>query len=114
MQLVSVPSVVKLERQDLTSVKALAAVISVAVSEVSVVDKVAELVSALVPVLVALVVVAAASAAPAQEIASKMAIRVATSEEATTAASPSGEKFKTCLFDKNQFSLLSVELNSPD
>ena len=85
-----------------------------AVSEVSVADKVAEQASALAVVLVALVVVAKASAAPAQEasaaqaqeIASKMAIRVATSEEATTAASPSGEKFKTCL--------LLVELNSPD
>ena len=110
----SVPSVVKSEQQDLTSVKKLAEVISVAVSEVSVVDKVAEQASALAAVSVALVVVAKASAAPAQEasaaptqeIASKMAIRVATSEEATTAASPSGEKFKTCL--------LLVELNSPD
>ena len=106
MQLVSVPSVVKSEQQDLTSVKTLAEVISVAVSEASVVDKVVEQASASAVVLVALVVVAKASAAPAQEIASKMAIRVATSEEATTAASPSGEKFKTCL--------LLVELNSPD
>ena len=105
---------VKSEQQDLTSVKKLAEVISVAVSEVSVEDKVAEQASALAAVSVALVVVAKASAAPAQEasaapaqeIASKMAIRVATSEEATTAASPSGEKFKTCL--------LLVELNSPD
>ena len=110
----SVPSVVKSEQQDLTSVKKLAEVISVAVSEVSVEDKVAEQASALAAVSVALVVVAKASAAPAQEasaapaqeIASKMATRVATSEEATTAASPSGEKFKTCL--------LLVELNSPD
>ena len=103
-----------MEQQDLTSVKTLAAVISVAVSEVSVVDKVAEQVSALAAVLVALVVVAAASAAPAQEIASKMAIRVATSEEATTAASPSGEKFKLDCFVKSKICLLLVELNSPD
>ena len=102
----SVPSVVKLEQQDLTSVKTLAEVISEPVSEVSEADKVVELVSDLAPVSVASEVVAAVSTAPAPVIALKMATRVATSEAATTAASPSGEKFKTCL--------LLVELSSPD